>query len=736
MLYKKINLMLPTYKRHNTKLPEFINSAQEKAASLDNICFTFCVNEKDKETVEAIKGLCKAEYHICIEKTTEVNLAKYFNQMYEEVNLGEDVVVTMLGDDMVFITEGYDEKILEEINNYGGIGIFYADDCIRFRGDLCTNLFVTRKFVDAQLPEKFMAEEFPIDMIDIIWQEVGEKLNRCFYLNHIKILHKHATKGYSDDVWRRMRKSYGIAKENLDLHKEKLVKKRVQNIKKNLNLKSDIDFIMTTCDRIDLLQKTIMSYCGSQVLPEKLHIFDDCSKEFNEVLRFSKMVPGSSLERGKEKKECYGKTPEVLRRMFESGSMAVFIIDSDTIFYKYWYLKLITLYEELKNDEDFGCLSLFNQSSIKAEKSSRFPGLYENRSVGAFGTLITKEFWEKYIIPFEGERKAGWDNLMCSKAIKDGKKIYCTSPSFLQHIGYFKGTHTDKTYTHPTIADDFIGEIKEDFSYAVNNKVGNKKILFCLCSRKGDIIQGSMIANMLVEKGYNVTWVTIRSNSDLVNYVSPNTPVKIIGCRNDITTSWAFMDTYEMQRNFPGYKYYINAQFGSPENHYTYTNSGKHPLVWLKERCENILNEKLPDNFKDFLKLKYEKNVFIDFYEGDRPLAIIAPEAITSKAITDEIIEQYMEDLSEKYHPMILVPEVPNDLSFRQIRGKYIYRKSFIDCIYIIKNSSLFIGNDSGLAWASLYSECKKKIYHNKERINKVNTYFSYLDKNAEDVIV
>ncbi len=58
-------------------------------------------------------------------------------------------------------------------------------------------------------------------------------------------------------------------------------------------------------------------------------------------------------------------------------------------------------------------------------------------------------------------------------------------------------------------------------------------------------------------------------------------------------------------------------------------------------------------------------------------------------------------------------------------------------CILIlIRDVMFFVGQDSGMTWCSLFSDCKKRVYHNKSRIDMTNTYFSVIDKNAEDIVL
>ena len=196
MRYNKICIMVPTYKRSKTSLPVFIDSALA-TATLKNICFSFCVNKKDTETIDYLSQRdwdYGTEWEIIYEDLIQPNLAYYFNKMYDETKFDSSgTCVSMFGDDMVFKTYGWDEKFLNTINNYNGIGVFWADDNYIAHDQLCVNLVVTRKMVEAT-KHRFMCDLFHADMIDTIWMEVGKLTNTGHYLNDVIIQHNHSTK--------------------------------------------------------------------------------------------------------------------------------------------------------------------------------------------------------------------------------------------------------------------------------------------------------------------------------------------------------------------------------------------------------------------------------------------------------------------------------------------------------------------------------------------------------------
>lgn len=223
MKWDKICIMLPTYGRSDTLLPKFLSSCIQTAGNLKNIRFAFCVNGNDDETIRFIKthpiyglGVCK----IVLENLPTPNLAKYFNMLYDaSASFGSDCLVTMLGDDMEFLTRDWDTRILALVNQYDGIGVFWANDAYIAREKLCVNMFVTRKMVEAtEYP--FMDETFPAEMIDLIWYLVGKQTKNLHYLPEVLIRHNHNTakpKEQWDKTFNRLRPfqkiAHGIGKE-------------------------------------------------------------------------------------------------------------------------------------------------------------------------------------------------------------------------------------------------------------------------------------------------------------------------------------------------------------------------------------------------------------------------------------------------------------------------------------------------------------------------------------------
>jgi hypothetical protein len=251
-----------------------------------------------------------------------------------------------------------------------------------------------------------------------------------------------------------------------------------------------------------------------------------------------------------------------------------------------------------------------------------------------------------------------------------------------------------------------------------------KPILFNVQGRYGDIIAASVIANMLTRQGHTLWWVTLPRYVPVVEAACPKCLCFGIDkwARDD---SWGDARTDDLMCEFPDMAV-CNAHLGCAENHNAYIASGKHPLVWLKEKAETDLGVTLSDDYAAHLQWNRPRSDAVTM----QPYAIVAPEAKTCQSMSDDTTNKLFLMLRKKWYVKLLVPD-----GKRYKSGLCLSGYSFVDCVDIIRNASHFSGLDSGLAWASLYSDCTKTIYHQKARFDQVHTAFSFIDPKAEDVI-
>jgi hypothetical protein len=228
MTYDLINLMLPTYKRP-AQLGRCIDSALRNADSIDNLRFTFCVNERDQETIEYLSSSYWPDplmWQVVFEKTQQPNLAYYYNLLYDKTDFGEpSTLVSMVGDDMIFASPGWDKEILGRMNECDGLAVIHADDDYIGHDRLCVNLFTSRRIV-AATKRPFMCPKYHAEMIDVVWTYIGMMLQvkeRSLkqYLRGVTIRHEHFTRkptSEHDDTAKRLSPLREIANTKENMH--------------------------------------------------------------------------------------------------------------------------------------------------------------------------------------------------------------------------------------------------------------------------------------------------------------------------------------------------------------------------------------------------------------------------------------------------------------------------------------------------------------------------------------
>ena len=197
MIWDKIALFLPTYGRTHNHLPAFISSCMEMTENPAKVHFSFLVNSNDQTTKEFINAynFGAFSWEMIEESLPTPHLAKYYNMLYALTCTRDEsgTVVSMVGDDMIFRTKGWEKTLLDTINQYKGIGVFWLNDDYIARERLCVNIFVTRQFV--RMTERpFMCEAFAAEMIDVVWYEAGRLTKTLHFLPDVHLMHNHGGK--------------------------------------------------------------------------------------------------------------------------------------------------------------------------------------------------------------------------------------------------------------------------------------------------------------------------------------------------------------------------------------------------------------------------------------------------------------------------------------------------------------------------------------------------------------
>lgn len=734
-----VNLMLPTYGRARGKLTKFIETAVSMADGY--IVFTFVVNRNDPESAGVIRELLEGRYpyHIIIEELEKPHLARYFNMAYEQTPF-KDAVVSMLGDDMEFRTQGWDTLLLEWINMFDGVGVFYGDDGRSQElesGKLCTNLFVTREMVDA-MGGVFMCEKFPIDDMDVVWYFIGKKLRRLYYIDRLKIFHNHATApGQMDDVWRRLRAGGNedelraardtAPREGLwgcSEYEDACVERIVAAMP--LHFRKELTVVMAVKDRLRLLRDTWASLQGGMEVPERVVVLDDASQDAQGVQEIVGDVVRVATGLG-----VNNATPEAIRLAFEDPACeGVVVVDSDAYLHRYWYPRALAAFRQTGGE---AVVSLHNSAACAVCPAGvGVPGMVRKFEVGGLGMILSRRVWDECLKDRTFNPSRSWDYAVCETAFANGREIMATSPSFIQHTGTHKGTHTSMTST--SYAVDFVGTDRVFQGAAVDEKAGGNKLLFCLPGRLGDIIMGSFIANMLVGAGYNVTWLTLLYYRDIVErLVCPG--VSVITSGASACDRWESYNTDMLRERYPAYRYIVNAQPGAPENHNVLFNSGKAMYDFSKGLAEAVIGHTLPKGYLEYARWEGKRGT-VTLNRTGKKLALIVPECTSiPPAITPKMIEEFMRQLSDEYDVFVLYEKMP--MVSAAERRRIVANITTMQCLDLIQTVDLLLCNDSGMAWAGLLNpRCRIKVYHHAWRLAQTHVYYSALSDKAEDIVV
>lgn len=195
MKYTGINFFLPTFQRLDG-LKRFIDSCESLALYPMNNRYTLLVNDKDDATLRYAWNLENADkrFAVLYECDSGPDLAKFYNRIYDFTPFDEEeLLVTMVSDDMEFQTVDFDDVILHVANKTNGVVVIYCNDGGAQGEKLCVNLITSRKVVDAS-GAPFMCPKFRANFIDTVWMQVGQALDILHYLSDVVLQHHHQSK--------------------------------------------------------------------------------------------------------------------------------------------------------------------------------------------------------------------------------------------------------------------------------------------------------------------------------------------------------------------------------------------------------------------------------------------------------------------------------------------------------------------------------------------------------------
>ena len=242
----KIALLIPSRERVDKKI-ELMNSIENTVSDINNICLYFGIDDDDPSR-EYVKEIVKDKKYVRIVEIHNdgkfLGLGRLWNICANEA---KEEILAMVGDDMVFMTKGWDKEIIDEFSERNcpsdKIKMVYCYDG-RHGQKIAVNAFVHRAYME--LNGYLMREEFKVDFIDIWLQQIFTALGRIKYRGDIHIEHMHWSfkKSVKDGVSRNLRgNGYPESSQKLWIETKEERVKEVMFIASEIGVFADIEKI-------------------------------------------------------------------------------------------------------------------------------------------------------------------------------------------------------------------------------------------------------------------------------------------------------------------------------------------------------------------------------------------------------------------------------------------------------------------------------------------------------------
>lgn len=188
---KKIALLVPSRERISSKR-DLAKSIANTVHNINNVNLYFGIDDDDPTKPESIK--ISQEFPFV--KIIEIHNNGKFDGLGKLWNIcaraTTEEIMAMIGDDMVFVTPGWDSRILEEFDAAhcppDNLKMVHCYDG-RHGAKIAVNAFVHRRYMD--IMGYFMREEFRCDFIDLWLHQIFASLGRLTYRGDIHIEHRH-----------------------------------------------------------------------------------------------------------------------------------------------------------------------------------------------------------------------------------------------------------------------------------------------------------------------------------------------------------------------------------------------------------------------------------------------------------------------------------------------------------------------------------------------------------------
>lgn len=140
---------------------------------------------------------------------------------------------------------------------------------------------------------------------------------------------------------------------------------------------------------------------------------------------------------------------------FKEGCGVAMNFDNDCLIKKDGIQTILSLQKTFVHQiiTGFNCNTKNRDGSERHKKITEFTTWTERKSVGGINMCFSKDVYEKYVSPAL-KIKGNWDHNTCINSEKDGKRIVCTRPSVVQHIGF--NSSLNHSNEEIDMADDFM----------------------------------------------------------------------------------------------------------------------------------------------------------------------------------------------------------------------------------------------------------------------------------------
>jgi hypothetical protein len=242
----KIALLVPSRERIGFKR-DLARSVLDTVDNINNVNLYFGIDDDDptKKHAEEIARQYPFVKIIPIHNNGKFDgLGKLWNICARATT---EEIMAMIGDDMVFITKGWDTKILDEFSDKkcprDNIKMVFCYDG-RHGERMAVNAFVHRAYMN--LTGYFMREEFRVDFIDLWLHQIFASIGRLKYRGDIHIEHRHWSFGKSpvDNVSRNLRgNNYPAISQKLWVSMQAERRKEAEKIGLHLGIKPNLSKI-------------------------------------------------------------------------------------------------------------------------------------------------------------------------------------------------------------------------------------------------------------------------------------------------------------------------------------------------------------------------------------------------------------------------------------------------------------------------------------------------------------